>query len=375
MKLFFRGRISIRQLIIIIIVVFAASGVIIGLNKLYSNRSDGLSFTKKMKIGWNLGNTFDVYNVGHYCNNITEFETAWGNPVTEKKMIDDIKAMGFNTVRIPVTWYEHMDSDGIINREWIDRIKEVVDYCIENKMYVILNIHHDPWSYPSKENLKNALFLIRTVWGQIANVFMDYDELLIFEGLNEPRLVGTEYEWKGGTEEARAIVNKLNAEFVKTIRAAGGENKSRYLMVPTYGACTDKAVIEDMSVPNDKRVIVSVHAYIPYEYALGKNASSDFNVNNVEDTKIIDEVMQRLYDNFIVRGIPVVIGEFGATSLRDDKSRAAWAEYFVKSASDRNIMCIWWDNGSDDRLNEGTLLYDRRNNEVKHIQVVQALMK
>lgn len=375
MKLFFRGRISIRQLIIIIIVVFAASGVIIGLNKLYSNRSDGLSFTKKMKIGWNLGNTFDVYNVGHYCNNITEFETAWGNPVTEKKMIDDIKAMGFNTVRIPVTWYEHMDSDGIINREWIDRIKEVVDYCIENKMYVILNIHHDPWSYPSKENLKNALFLIRTVWGQIANVFMDYDELLIFEGLNEPRLVGTEYEWKGGTEEARAIVNKLNDEFVKTIRAAGGENKSRYLMVPTYGACTDKAVIEDMSVPNDKRVIVSVHAYIPYEYALGKNASSDFNVNKVEDTKIIDEVMQRLYDNFIVRGIPVVIGEFGATSLRDDKSRAAWAEYFVKSAANRNIMCIWWDNGSDDRLNEGTLLYDRRNNEVKHIQVVQALMK
>lgn len=146
-------------------------------------------------------------------------------------------------------------------------------------------------------------------------------------------------------------------------------------MVPTYGACTDKAVIEDMSVPNDKRVMVSVHAYIPYEYALGKNASSDFNVNKVEDTKIIDEVMQRLYDNFIVRGIPVVIGEFGATSLRDDKSRAAWAEYFVKSAANRNIICIWWDNGSDDRLNEGTLLYDRRNNEVKHIQVVQALMK
>lgn len=237
-----------------------------------------VELVKDMKIGWSLGNTLDAGNESNRGQDPGAIEKSWGNPDTTKEMIDEIKKAGFNVLRVPTTWDWSTGEapEYKISDEWFARVKEIVDYGMENDMYVILNIHHETWHYPTEDNYEAASDRLKKVWTQIGNYFKDYDEHLIFEGLNEPRVIGTSEEWNGGSDATREVVNKLDADFVSTIRSLDGNNKLRHLMIPGYAASSSEVALKALKIPeNDDKLIVSVHAYTPYNFALADSKKSN----------------------------------------------------------------------------------------------------
>lgn len=297
-----------------------------------------------MRIGWNLGNTLDCYNIEDAVT-VEDYETGWGNPVTTKAMIDAIKDAGFNAVRIPVSWTNHISNDGTIDSEWLDRVNEVVDYVIDNDMYAIINVHHDDYTwlkptYAEKEKVKAKLIRI---WEQIAERFRDYDEKLLFEGMNEPRLVGSDTEWTGGTPEERDVINDLFQAFVDTVRKAGGNNEYRHLIITSHAASITNDAVSAVKVPNDDRIIVSIHNYAPWEFVDAESSKADWGSDT--EKKSLDANFDFLKQTFIDKGVPVIIGEFGSTNKENYAERTEHIEYYVKSAKQRGITCFIWDNG------------------------------
>ncbi len=331
-----------------------------------------LELVKEIIIGWNLGNTMDATG-GTGINS----ELSWGNPMTKKEMVDILKAAGFNVLRIPTTWEKHLGPapDYKIDERWLNRVRDIVDYGIGNDMFVILNMHHEEWHFPSYENEEAAIKILTAVWRQIADCFEAYDEHLIFEGLNEPRQKGTAYEWNGGNKEGWDVVNQFNAAFVETIRNAGGNNPLRHLMIPPYAAAANTKTWSGFTVPEDDKIIVSMHAYTPYNFTLNIKGTPEWSTGKVSDTNEIDSLMNNLDKYFISKGIPVIIGEFGAMNKDNIEARTAWAEYYVKKAGEIGIPCIWWDNGAFSGDGELFGLLDRRNLSWKYPDIVDAMMK
>lgn len=329
----------------------------------------------EMKIGWNLGNTLDSTN-GNLMKSMpaVNWETAWGNPETTKELIDTVIDSGFQVIRIPVSWNDHImvAENYKIQESWMDRVQEVVDYAYENGAYVILNTHHEDWyaTYYDKEEQSEKV--LTAVWEQIAERFRDYDEHLIFEGLNEPRKKGTSVEWNGGDQEGWDVVNDLNRAFVETVRRSGGNNEDRILMIPGYAAnCFEGMRHVEISEQRGK-IIVSVHAYEPYDFALNKQGRGTWD----NDTANIDFIMQSIDELFLSKGIPVIIGEFGAMykdAQGNENERAAWAKYYVSTAAKKGIPCIWWDNGAFEGEGELFGLIDRESCEWKYPLIVEAL--
>lgn len=321
-----------------------------------------MELVKEMKIGWNLGNTLDAGYKGISNTSPETIETSWGNPVTTKEMIDDIKAAGFNVLRVPITW-EWSTGEGpdyIISEAWMNRVKEVVNYGIDNDMFVILNIHHETWHYPTEENYEAASDRLKKVWTQIANNFKGYDEHLIFEGMNEPRVVGTSEEWMGGSEPTRAVINKLNKDFIETVRSTGGNNEKRHLMIPPYGANSGTVALQALEVPeDDDKIIVSVHGYLPYNFALADGSADLWFASRENYTKDIDTLVNDLKTIFIDKGIPVIMGEFGARSRNNEIYRAHWAKYYVTAMKEIGVPCVWWDNNAYVGAGECFGLYNR----------------
>ncbi|MCH5348197.1 MAG: glycoside hydrolase family 5 protein [Oscillospiraceae bacterium] len=334
-----------------------------------------IELVKEIKVGWSLGNTLDAYDseLGHQD---VSSETCWGNPVTTKEMFTAVKDAGFNIVRIPVTWYNHMDENNNVDAEWMDRVQEVVDYAYSQDMFVILNIHHEDWHDPYYDTADASIEKLKALWTQIGNRFAGYDEHLIFEGLNEPRKRNTGMEWNGGDKEGHDVVNQMNAAFVETIRGLKGNNPKRHLMLPTYAASTTTGAINDYAMPEgDDKLIVSVHAYTPYGFAL----SDDLNDRNFTpdegNANDIIYLMDLLKTSFIDKGIPVIIGEFGARSKGNVAERAEWAEYYISKASELGIPCLWWDNGAFTGTGENFGVLDRKLNVWKFQEIIQGLMQ
>lgn len=340
-----------------------------------------MELISEMKTGWNLGNTLDSTITNPTGSETpSDWETAWGQPVTTKAMIDSVKSQGFNVLRVPVTWEGKFGEapDYTINADWLARVKEVVDYGIDNDMFVILNMHHEEWHMPTADNEESAEKILRALWAQIADYFKGYDEKLIFEGMNEPRLKGTAMEWNGGNQEAREVINQLNAAFVETVRASGGNNEKRHLMIPTYAASTMDSVLNDFVIPADDKVIVSVHAYLPYTFALADNASgtSEWSADNFADTKDIDELMSKLKERYIDKGQAVIIGEYGTRNRTfNTEPRAACAKYYVSKATEAGIPCIWWDNNAFIGSGENFGLFNRTTFEWRFPEIVSAIME
>ncbi len=323
--------------------------------------SEALAFTRKMGVGWNLGNTFDATG-GSWIKDEMDIETAWQNDKTTEALIDMIHEAGFDTIRIPVSWHDHVDSEFNISERWLDRVREVADWAYSRGMYVIINIHHDcekPYYYPSEDCLDNSIAYVRAIWTQLGETFVDYDEHLIFENLNEPRLKGTANEWNAnpGIPEVAAsmeCINVLNQTFVDTVRAAGGKNADRFLMVSGYDASIGGATCDNFKLPADSvsdRLIVSTHAYIPYDFALQapkeSGSRSEWSILSTEDKSYISVTLETLYKKFTSKGIPVVMGEFGSRRKDDNlQSRVEHAAFFVAVAAARNIPCVWWDNNA-----------------------------
>lgn len=339
-------------------------------NKTNKNSSEGMSaaeIVKDMKIGWNLGNTLDCYNVTW---EVSDFETAWGNPRTTKAMIDTVKKAGFNAVRIPVSWNEHMNGN-IIDGDWLNRVNEVVDYVIDNDMYAIINVHHDDytWLNPSKADEGAVKAKLVSIWEQLSDRFKDYDQHLLFEGMNEPRIIGGQDEWTGGTAEEREVINHLFQAFVDTVRKSGGNNSSRALIITSHAASIEADAVNDIVVPDDDRIIVSIHYYSPWDFAGGENGKSDWGSDS--EKKELDKGFDFLKSKFIDKGVPVIIGEFGATNKNNDSVRASYMEYYVKSAKSRGITCFIWDNGTKDEFG----LLDRNSLTWYFKNVVDAAVK
>lgn len=306
---------------------------------------DTVKLCSQITIGWNLGNSLDATG-GSGLNS----ETSWGNPKTTKELILKVKEAGFDAVRIPTTWYNHADSNLNVDEEWFKRVQEVVDYAYDEGMYVILNAHHENWYDPYKDNLTSAKKKMKNLWTQIANHFESYGERLIFEGMNEPRWRNTNFEWNGGNSEGRSAINELNAAFVKAVRATKGNNKYRALMIPTYAASSSG--LDGFTVPDDKSLIVSIHAYSPYDFALNANGTAEFDSKNDNSTRELKWLSSTLHDRFISKGIGVIIGECGTINKDNYKSRMSWAGYFPKVFGDNGIPVFLWDNNAYGSGNE-----------------------
>ena len=330
-----------------------------------------------IRIGWNLGNTLDSVAWGaNYDDDPLKSETAWGNPVTTEAMIEDILAAGFNLIRVPVSWDKHTDENRVIDAKWMARVKEVVDYAYKRGAYVILNVHHEGWNFPFYDNREAAKITAEKIWKQIAEQFKDYDEHLIFETQNEPRKIGTPLEWTGGDDEGREVVNEVNEVCLKTIRSTGGNNLCRAVMMPTYAASMETGAIMAWKNPTgDENVIASIHAYVPYRFALTtkENALVEWDKSD----NVIDKMMLDIKEHFTDKGIPAILGECGAVvRVLDRETRTEWAEYFFGKANDVKVPCCWWDNNNFTPGHGETFgLYDRRENRFGFPELLDAMMK
>ncbi len=321
-----------------------------------------------IRVGWNLGNSLDSHNNGYGGLSIEQTETYWGNSKTVESTFINIKNAGFNAVRIPVTWQEHILSDQRIDPAWLSRVKQVVDMAMDQDLYVIIDIHHDKWVFPSYADYESVKAKMSNIWTQVGNAFKDYDDKLMFEALNEPRLMGLDNEWTGSTA-AYEIVNKLNTTFVGLIRGQGGNNSSRILIIQPYCAGTSEEILSGMTVPADENVIVAVHAYTPYDFALNQYGTNYWSASNPSDTAEINNLMARLNSHFVSKGVPVLIDEFGALAKGNNDRRIEWVRYYKAEAAKYGIKCFWWDDGGNFKL------YDRNNGSFTDNELLSAIIK
>ena len=333
-----------------------------------------VEFVKRLKLGWNLGNTLDATD-----SRGLDTETSWGVPKTTKEMIHFVKECGFTSIRIPVSWYKHVSGeDFTIDPEWMDRVNEVVDWALEEDFYVIINSHHDcDYYYPSDEKLESSLKYIECIWTQVADRFKDYDEKLIFEAMNEPRLMGTSVEWWFNLQNAEGnasikCINELNQKFVDVVRSSGGNNDKRFIMVPSYSANPDFALYPNFKFPEDPagHSILSVHAYTPYDFAGNVSGYSEW----TESKKSELGFAQKLYLRFGPQNIGVVIGEFGATNKGNDADRIAWAKDYTEKTSQYGMPCFVWDNMQTGVGAENFGIIDRKNLKVSFPDLLDAYL-
>lgn len=361
-----------------------------GMKEFEKPDNEALAFVRDMKAGWNLGNTFDAYDdEGWFKGTGDAMETAWIGKAarTTREAIAAVQAAGFKTMRLPVSWHNHVDQNDQIDPVWLNRVKEVADYAIELGMYVIVNVHHDNnqnYFYPDEEHFSRSAQYLTAVWTQVANTFRDYDDHLILESMNEPRLVGTNFEWYWTAEdsacrEAADCINRLNQLFVDTVRGTGGQNATRYLAVPAYDANPYYAADEAFQLPTDtadNRIIVSAHAYTPYDFALNQNSGDHtFDLEKDGPKKAeITQFLNALYNRFVSQGIPVIMDEFGAMEKSGNlQDRVNFAAYYVASASARGITCCWWDNHLFKGNGERFGILDRISCEWVYPEIMQAI--
>ena len=327
----------------------------------------------QLKAGINLGNALDSYVISEY-EDITDFETSLHNCRISPSLFEFIKGSGFSTVRIPVTWMNHLDENDVIDPIWLEHVGNVVTWALDSGLYVVIDVHHDTWMVPSYENKDEALRLTGIVWGQIADYFKGYDRKLVFEGFNEPRLIGTEMEWKNGTAESYEIINLMNQCFVDKVRETGSNNTDRYLLISGYRTGSDKEILDNIEIPEDDHIALAVHAYIPYEFVSKKNGTTEWG-NNEKDTESIDVLFNNLESFSKKNDIPVIITEFGALDKDNQESRVKWCRYFTDKARKAEIPMIWWDNNYPARPSCGYSLIDRLNEVVIDQEIVDILIE
>jgi len=339
-----------------------------------------MEYVKKLGFGWNLGDTLDARVKKEERGDLTPLkqETAWFNPVTTKEVLDMVAKAGFTVFRLPVSWADFIGDapEYKIREDFMERVCEIVDYAFENDMTVIVNLHHEDWHFPSHENYPAAGEKLKAVWTQIAEVFKPCCDKVIFEAMNEPRKVGTDVEWNGGDAEGREVVAKLGHDFIKAVRATGGNNITRMLMVPLYAAAGAEEAMAGYVPSGDPNIIVSVHAYTPYLFALG-NDYAHHEWKPAEMEKDIDQLFANLDKYFLSKNIPVILGEMGARRRGDNlKDRVAWAKYYATTARKHHVPCIWWDNGRCDGPDEWEKfgLLDRKKMEWAFPELVKAFL-
>lgn len=347
-----------------------------------------LDFAALMGQGWNLGNSLEsiVANGDELSGN----ETSWGNAVVSKTLIDAVKAAGFNTIRIPVSWSHKLDDPESykISWAWKQRVEEVVNYALDNDMYVMINVHWDGgWAdHPDNEHQEAINTKLAALWKQIAIYFRDYDDHLLFAGTNE---VHEEGYYGTPSAENLEVQNSFNQTFVDVVRATGGRNAYRFLVVQSYNTNIDLAV-SDLTLPTDEtpdRLMAEVHFYDPYDFALQESGSYKTQWGNgytdVSDwgqEAWVDEAFGKMKTNFVDQGTPVILGEYGAI-LRTDltsglaehiAARNYYLNYVTRAAIENGMIPCYWDNGATGNNSMG--LFNRSTGEVVHQDALDAII-
>jgi len=324
------------------------------------------SAVRNMKVGWNCGNSLDSHGIA--CINNTKlrcggdkllgFETGWGNPKIKASLFPFVKQAGFDAVRLPVTWYPWMDEEGNVDKAWMDRVEEVVNYVLAADLYCILNVHHDAGSKdtrwltcdPSTYAAVSARF--KKLWTQIAERFGGYGPKLLFEGYNE--ILDASCNWDDTDAASYATANQLNQDFVDLVRASGGNNAERNLIVTTYSASAHKAPVEAFVLPKDSasgRLIVETHIYAPYRFCFDQeDPEQDWKVFDSKGEEEAKRYLKIFNDNIASKGIPCILGEFGARPKDNDVERAKLATCYVSTAKDYGMVSFIWNtliNGED----------------------------
>lgn len=324
-----------------------------------------MEIVEDMRVGINLGNTFD--STGDWFHDVPGQETAWGSPIITKKIIQGYADAGFGVMRLPVSWTVLMDKDGSINADFIDRVEEVAGWILDSGMYCILNSHHDGWSEKFYDDEAAAMELYEKMWKQICERFKDYGEKLMFESMNE---VGFDKLWNryGGTQgkaEAFDMFNKINQKFVDIVRASGGNNGERHLLIAAYWTDINLACDEMFKMPDDPegRCAVSVHYYTPATFCIlsedadwGK-ARTDW--GSEADYNELNTQFDMMKEHYIDKGIPVIVGEFGcATSNKSREVAELWLNSVTEAALSGKLCPVLWDTPGGE--------YDREKAEFKY---------
>ena len=338
---------------------------------------------KNMGVGWNLGNTLEANNQtnhdftkdNYWGQQGLESETCWGQSKTKPELIKMMKDAGFGAIRVPVTWYNHMDKDGKVNAEWMKRVHEVVDYVINQGLYCIVNVHHDTgadkdsfksWIKADEANYEQNKTKYENLWQQIAEEFKDYDEHLLFESYNEmlDKLSSWCFASYASTNKYDATVatsayNAINSyaqSFVTTVRTTGGNNATRNLVVNTYAACCGsgtwnshlKEPLSKFTIPTDQienHLIVQVHNYPDLEKGIS-------NVKNEIDD------MVAAWDTYIIsKGVPMILGEWGTANVDEGDGKTDYdvrrdvmfefVDYMIKACKEKNVATFYWMGLSD----------------------------
>ena len=332
---------------------------------------DAQTWCKNVVMGWNLGNSLEAEGT----------ETSWGNPATTADMIKAIKGEGFNAIRIPVRWGQHCDvSTMTIDEKWLSRVKEIVDWCLAEDMYVIINTHHDLWleHYPTNAKKAELNEKLGKLWTNIATAFADYDGRLAFAGLNE---VNAEGNWGlTPTQENYDVTNSFNQTFVDAVRATGGNNALRNLVVQSY-RCNPTMGLTNLVVPTDptpNRLSVEFHYYDPYSYCSGAAGSYNYwgiafsdkgTVTPDGNEKSLANFFLTIREKWWEQGLGVVIGEYGCSchyTTADKATQEANMQYYMKclvsEARKNGFAAFVWDNNAYGNGSEKFGIFDRKNN-------------
>lgn len=337
-----------------------------------------LEATRLMGNGINLGNTLEACdnNVGIKTNTPLSYETHWGQPKTTQAMIDGMKAAGFDTIRIPVAWMTNAthlyEGDYTIDADYMDRVEEVVRYARKAGMYVIINDHWDGGWYgmfgsESAETRALAMEAYKGMWQQIAERFRDYSDYLIFESANEE--LGGRFDENSplycsdsvvtylNDDERYALTNEINQTFVDVVRATGGNNATRFLLIAGYSTDIDKTCDDRFQMPKDtvdSKLMVSVHYYDPWSYCGASSAVSATKWGKVSDYEYMDQQLAKM-TKFTEAGYGVVIGEYGALPCSDGlkDNTLAYHTAFLDACTKYNLTnCLWDCSGLYKRVSQ-----------------------
>lgn len=354
-----------------------------------------VEFSQNLMPGWNLGNQLEANSGG------TPSETAWSNPVITEDLIKTVKAQGFKSIRIPVSYLSKIGDgpDYTIDSAWLDRVQEVVDMCVNNGLYAIINVHGDGyysvgggWLLCNEPEADQKVIKekFKKVWAQIADRFKNYDEHLVYESMNEV----FDGNYNGPTAENYGNINDYNQIFVDTVRNAGGNNGSRYLLVPGWNTDINYttgdvgyALAGNFVIPNDStgRIMISVHYYDPWKFCGDEGAPGIFRWGDSikgqaipnSSEKYTDAQFDKLYNAYIKNGYGVIIGEYGSIdkTYKDERNttyRAYFAEYVNYAAHQRNIVTVYWDNGYNGKHGFG--LFDRTKCTVTQPEIIKGII-
>lgn len=333
--------------------------------------------------GINLGNTLDAVNTWGSPPYSTSMETVWGNPEVNQAIFDGYAAAGFKSVRIPVSWDQYADASGTIAPFWLARVKQVVDYARNSGLYVIINMHHDDL-IPDNAHKAAANAKLKSYWTQIGNYFKDYDNHLLFAGTNEIHMPNV---WTAPTAENCSVQSGFNQAFVDAVRATGGNNASRSLVVQLYATNIDwgPELCNQGTLPTDtitNRLMVEMHWYDPFDFTINDQNLTIWQWGGIAtDLSAVEtwanEAHSRLeFDKaknvFTSKGVPVIMGEFGAYSKPSGPGKGVetytnyWAQYNTYAAATRGVVPMWWDTG---------WIINRTNGAVMQPGLVDALKK